>query len=207
MTAEMEALRRHVKGKGVAGVGDHSKRTQPRRSGGQSPRRTPSSSSTRSYKVGDSDVHVEKSSALDSTYQPSRPVPTSRHSYSAHSEDLRAVLKERARRQEAQRIPAFQRLSYGVHASEEVRMPPPRQAAPLLVDSDLAKLSATPFSLEIEATPFPAGFHQPKFTLYDGKTAPYMHVRHFCQVMAGHRQNDALMCLIFPSSLGELSLK
>ncbi|KAF5933204.1 hypothetical protein HYC85_029375 [Camellia sinensis] len=86
-------------------------------------------------------------------------------------------------------------------------MPPPRLVALLLVDSDLARLSATPFSVEIETTPLPAGFHQPKFTLYDGKTDPYMHVSHFLQVMAGHRRNDALMCLIFPSSLGELGLK
>lgn len=207
MAAEMEELKRHVKGNGVTGVGDHSERTQPRRSGSQSQRHTPSISITRSYKVGDSDVRVEKSSAQDSTYQPSRPATTLRYSYSAHSEDLRAVLKERACRREAQRVPAFQRLSYGVHASKEVGMPPPHQAAPFLVDSDLARLSATPFSLEIETTPLLAGFHQPKFTLYDEKTDPYMHVSHFRQVMAGHRWNDALMCLIFPSSLGELSLK
>ncbi|KAF5933474.1 hypothetical protein HYC85_029645 [Camellia sinensis] len=177
MAAEMEELKRHVKGKDVDGV------------------------------VGDSDVRTEKSSAQDSTYQPSRPVTTSRYSYSACSEDLRAVLKERARRREAQRVPAFQRLSYRVHASEEVGMPPPRLAAPLLVDTDLARLSATPFSLEIETTPLSAGFHQLKFTLYDGKTDPYMHVSHFRQVMAGRRRNDALMCLIFPSSLGKLGLK
>ncbi|CAL5381972.1 unnamed protein product [Camellia sinensis] len=207
MAAEMEEFKRHVKGKGVAGVGDHSERTPSRRSGGQSQRRTPSISITRSYKVGDSDVRAEKSSAQDSTYQPSRPATTTRYTYSARSEDLLAILEERARRLEAQRIPAFQRLSYGAHASEEVGMPPPRLAAPLLVDSDLARLSATPFSVEIETTLLPAGFHQPKFTLYDGKTDPYMHISHFLQVMAGRRRNDALMCLIFPSSLGELGLK
>ncbi|GMP29343.1 hypothetical protein CsSME_00004490 [Camellia sinensis var. sinensis] len=207
MAAEMEELKRHVKGKGVAGGGDHGERTQPRRSGSQSQRHTPSISITRSYKVADSDVHVEKSNAQDSTYQPLRPVTTSRCSYSARSEDLRAVLKERVRRRKAQRVPAFQRLSYGVHASEEVGMPPPHQAAPFLLDTDLARLSATPFSLEIETTPLSAGFHQPKFTLYDGKIDPYMHVSHFRQVIAGHRRNDALMCLIFPSSLGVLGLK
>ena len=36
MAAEMDELKRHVKGKGVAGVGDHSERTPSRRSGGQS---------------------------------------------------------------------------------------------------------------------------------------------------------------------------
>ena len=104
-------------------------------------------------------------------------------------------------------MPAFQRLSYGVHASEEVGMPLPRPAAPLLIDTDLARLSATPFSVDIETAPLPAGFHQPKYTLNDGKLDPYMHVSHFRQVMVGHRRNDALMYLIFPSSLGELGLK
>ncbi|XP_028103699.1 uncharacterized protein LOC114302818 [Camellia sinensis] len=79
--------------------------------------------------------------------------------------------------------------------------------APTPVDKELARLTATLLSPEIESTPLPARFHQPKFTLYDGKTDPYMHVSHYRQVMAGHRRNDTLMCLIFPASLGELGLK
>ncbi|XP_028108645.1 uncharacterized protein LOC114307433 [Camellia sinensis] len=86
-------------------------------------------------------------------------------------------------------------------------MPPPRSVVPVPLDKDLARLSATPFSLKIETTPLPAGFHQPKFTVYDGKTDPYIHVSHFRHVMARYKRNDALMCLIFPSSLGELGLK
>lgn len=79
-------------------------------------------------------------------------------------------------------------------------MTAPRVAASTLVDKELARLTATPLSPEIESTPLPVGFHQPKFTLYDGKTDPYMHVTHYRQVMAEHRRNDALMCLIFPAS-------
>ncbi|XP_028061818.1 uncharacterized protein LOC114265249 [Camellia sinensis] len=75
------------------------------------------------------------------------------------------------------------------------------------VDKELARLTATPLSPEIESTPLLSRFHQPKFTLYDDKMDPYMHVSHYRQVMAGHRHNDALMCLIFPASLGELGLK
>ncbi|CAL5361598.1 unnamed protein product [Camellia sinensis] len=86
-------------------------------------------------------------------------------------------------------------------------MPPPRLAVLPPLDADLARLSVTPFSLRIETTPLSAGSHQPKFTLYDEKIDPYMHVSHFRQVMDGHRRNDALMCLIFPSSLDELGLK
>ncbi|XP_028099703.1 uncharacterized protein LOC114299211 [Camellia sinensis] len=86
-------------------------------------------------------------------------------------------------------------------------MPPPRPVVHVPLDKDLARLSTTIFSLEIETTPPPTGFHQPKFMLYDGKTDPYMHVRHFRYVMAGYKRNNALMCLIFPSNLGELGLK
>ncbi|XP_028088938.1 uncharacterized protein LOC114289410 [Camellia sinensis] len=86
-------------------------------------------------------------------------------------------------------------------------MPAPRMIAPAPIDRELAKLTVTSLSPEIESIPLPAGFHQLKFTLYDGKTDPYMHVSHYRQVIAGHRRNDALMCLIFPASLGELGLK
>ncbi|XP_028112048.1 uncharacterized protein LOC114310301 [Camellia sinensis] len=86
-------------------------------------------------------------------------------------------------------------------------MPPSRLIVHVPLDKDLARLSATPFSLEIETMLLPAGLHQPKFMLYDVKTDPYMHVSHFWQVMAGYRRNDAFMCLIFPLSLGELGLK
>lgn len=104
-------------------------------------------------------------------------------------------------------MPVWQRLSAPVHCSEEVAMPAPKVMAHTPVDKELTRLTATPLSPEIKSTLLPAGFHQPKFTLYDGKTDPYMHVSHYRQVMAGHRRNNALMCLIFPVSLGELGLK
>ena len=104
-------------------------------------------------------------------------------------------------------MPALQRLRTQVHCSEEVAMPAPRVMAHAPVDKELARLTTTSLSPEIESTLLPAGFHQPKFTLYAGKTDPYMHVSHYRQVMAGHWRNDALMYLIFPTSLGELGLK
>lgn len=88
-----------------------------------------------------------------------------------------------------------------------VAMLPPCLAAHAPPNRELARLCATSFSVEIENTPLSPGFHQPKFMLYDRKTDPYMHVSHFRQVMARHRHNDALMCLVFPSSLDELGLK
>ncbi|XP_028088933.1 uncharacterized protein LOC114289403 [Camellia sinensis] len=82
-------------------------------------------------------------------------------------------------------------------------MPAPRIVAPAPVDKKLERLIATLLSLEIGSTPLPAGFNQPKFMLYDGKTDPYIHVSHYRQVMAGHQHNNTLMCLIFPAILEE----
>ncbi|XP_028115621.1 uncharacterized protein LOC114313434 [Camellia sinensis] len=79
--------------------------------------------------------------------------------------------------------------------------------APAPMDRELARFTATLLSPKIESMPLPVGFHQPKFTLYDGKTDQYMHVSHYWQVMAPHQRNDTLMCLIFIASLGELGLK
>uniref|UniRef100_A0A2N9HL09 Uncharacterized protein n=1 Tax=Fagus sylvatica TaxID=28930 RepID=A0A2N9HL09_FAGSY len=43
--------------------------------------------------------------------------------------------------------------------------------------------------------------------MYDGKTDPIGHISHFRQSMALHLGNDALMCRMFPSSLGSMSLR
>ena len=40
------------------------------------------------------------------------------------------------------------------------------------------------------------------FTIYDGKTDPVEHVSYYNQSMAIYSKNEALMCKIFPSSLG-----
>ncbi|XP_028122002.1 uncharacterized protein LOC114319191 [Camellia sinensis] len=65
-------------------------------------------------------------------------------------------------------------------------MPAPKVITPALVDKELARLTATSLSPEIESTPLPAGFHQPKFTLYDGKTNTYMLVSHYRQWINEH---------------------
>ncbi|KAF5934075.1 hypothetical protein HYC85_030246 [Camellia sinensis] len=82
---------------------------------------------------------------------------TLRYSYFARSENLRDVLEERVCRREAQRVSALQRLSYGGRTSKEVVMSPPRPAVHVPLDKDLAQLSITSFSLEIETTLLPAG--------------------------------------------------
>ena len=47
----------------------------------------------------------------------------------------------------------------------------------------------------------------PKLTLYDGTTDPNDHILHYNQAMTLYDHNEALMCRMFPSSLGPLVLR
>nr|XP_023873928.1 uncharacterized protein LOC111986519 [Quercus suber] len=53
----------------------------------------------------------------------------------------------------------------------------------------------------------PDRFTCPPFNSYDGKTDPVEHVSHYIQMMSLHSYNDALMCKVFPSSLGPSALR
>ena len=59
----------------------------------------------------------------------------------------------------------------------------------------------------IEQAKFPAKFVTPPLAVYDGKSDPVGHLSRFRQAMAIHNSNDALMCRVFPSSLGEVGLR
>ena len=48
----------------------------------------------------------------------------------------------------------------------------------------------------------PNRFTQPPFNSYDGKTDLVEHVSHYIHMMSLHTHNNALMCKVFPSSLG-----
>ena len=52
----------------------------------------------------------------------------------------------------------------------------------------------------------PSRFTRPTFISYDGKTDPVKHVSHYIHMMFLHNHNDALMCRVFPSSLGPTAL-
>ncbi|XP_023884031.1 uncharacterized protein LOC111996305 [Quercus suber] len=43
--------------------------------------------------------------------------------------------------------------------------------------------------------------------MYNGRTDPVEHVSHFNQRMAVHSKNEALMCKVFPSSLGPMAMR
>ena len=71
----------------------------------------------------------------------------------------------------------------------------------------LNQISRSPFTRKIEDARLPSRFHQLTFTIYNGRTNPVKHVSHFNQRMAIHSKDEALMCKVFPSSLGPVAMR
>ena len=71
----------------------------------------------------------------------------------------------------------------------------------------LSQISKSPLTRGIEKVKLPRQFHQPTFAMYNGRTDPVEHVSQFKQKMAVHSQDEALMCRVFPSSLGLMSMR
>ena len=71
----------------------------------------------------------------------------------------------------------------------------------------LSQVAKSPFTRRIECASLPRRFNQPTFSLYNGRTDPVEHVSHFNQKMAVHSKDEALMCKIFPSSLGPMAMR
>ena len=71
----------------------------------------------------------------------------------------------------------------------------------------LQQISHSPFSSKIERAKLPAKFTPPNLISNNGKTDPVRHLSHYRQSMALYNGNDALMCRIFPSSLGKVALR
>ena len=71
----------------------------------------------------------------------------------------------------------------------------------------LNQISKSPFTRWIEGGRLPWRFTQPTFTMSNGKTDLVEHVSHFNQRIAVHSKNKALLCKVFPSSLGPVAMK
>ena len=71
----------------------------------------------------------------------------------------------------------------------------------------LSQVAKSLFTRNIKDASLPRRFHQPTFTLYNGQTDPVEHVSHFSQKMAIYSRDEALMCKIFPSSLGPMVMR
>ena len=71
----------------------------------------------------------------------------------------------------------------------------------------LNQISKSPFTRKIEGAILPQWFHQPMFTIYNSRTNLVEHVSHFNQKMIVHSKDEALMCNVFPSSLGPVAMR
>ena len=71
----------------------------------------------------------------------------------------------------------------------------------------LHQILKSPFTQKFDRANLPRWFIQPTFAMYNGRTNPMEHVSHFNQRMAMHSRNEALMCRVFPSSLGLVAMR
>ena len=71
----------------------------------------------------------------------------------------------------------------------------------------LSQISKSLFTQGIEKAKLPRRFHQPTFAMYNGRMDLVEHVSQFKQKMIVYSQNEALMCRVFQSSLGPMTMK
>ena len=71
----------------------------------------------------------------------------------------------------------------------------------------LHQILKSPFTQKFDRANLPRRFIQPTFAMYNGRMNPMEHVSHFNQRMAMHSRNEALMCRVFPSSLGPVAMR
>ena len=71
----------------------------------------------------------------------------------------------------------------------------------------LSQISKSPFTQGIEKAKFPRRFHQPTFTIYNGRIDLVEHVSQFKHKMAVHSQDEASMCRVFPFNLGPMAMR
>ena len=87
------------------------------------------------------------------------------------------------------------------------KSPSPRGLGSDAMSRALNQLSKSPFTCHIEGATLLRRFQRPAFTLYNGNTYLVEHVSQFNQRMAVHAKNEALMCKVFPSSLGPATIR
>ena len=87
------------------------------------------------------------------------------------------------------------------------RSPSGRGVGTNVMKKALSQISKSPFTRGIEKAKLPRRFHQPTFAMYNGRTDPVEHVSQFKQKMVVHSQDEALLCRVFPSSLGAMPMR
>ena len=71
----------------------------------------------------------------------------------------------------------------------------------------LNQISKLPFTRRIDVAKLPWQFTQPTFTIYNGQIDSVEHISHFNQRMTIHSRNEALICKVFSSSLGPVTMR
>ena len=87
------------------------------------------------------------------------------------------------------------------------RSPSGRGVGTNVMKKALSQISKSPFTWGTEKAKLPKHFHQPTFAMYNGRTDPVEHVSQFKQKIAIHSQDEALLCRVFPSSLGPMLMR
>ena len=76
-----------------------------------------------------------------------------------------------------------------------------------VINKVLSQISKSPFTRRIKGAKLPRRFRQPTFLIYNGRSDPIEHVSQFNQRMVVHSKDEALLCKIFPSSLGPVVIR
>ena len=93
------------------------------------------------------------------------------------------------------------------HCRRRYKISPRKGLGNDAMNKTLSQISKSPFTRNIEDVSLPRQFHQPTFTIYNGRIDSVEHVSHFNQRMVVHSKNEALMCKVFPSSLGPVAMR
>ena len=107
------------------------------------------------------------------------------------------------------RTPSSETFTYEeeYHRQCKHKSPPSKGLGNNAINKALSQVSKLPFTRNIEDANLPWRFHRPTFTPYNGRTDSVEHVSHFSQKMAIYSRNEALICKVFPSSLGPVAMR
>ena len=107
------------------------------------------------------------------------------------------------------RTPPSKSFSYDEehHHRQKYKSSPRKGLGNNTMSKALNQISKSPFMCKIERAKLSRRFHQPTFTIYKGRTDPVEHVSQFNQRIAIHSKDKALMCKVFPFSLGPMAIR
>ena len=93
------------------------------------------------------------------------------------------------------RTPPSETFSYEKehHHKRSYRSPSHKGLMNDAMSKALDRITKSPFTRKIEGVKLPRRFHQPTFTIYNGRTDLVEHVSQFNQRMAVHSKDEALM--------------